>query len=96
MALALNIAFVPSGGMIAAAWATSAAYAVMALTLYFLIRPHYAVPYDWPRIVSVCAAAIVLFACWYLMPSLQVWWIELVLIGAFAALSVRVLRLQRG
>jgi O-antigen/teichoic acid export membrane protein len=92
VALSLNIVFVPSGGMIAAAWATSAAYAVMALTLYFLIRPLYAIPYDWPRIVSVCVLALVYFFGWNSVESMQVWWIELALLATFLMISSAVLR----
>ncbi len=93
VALILNILFVPEGGMIAAAWATSAAYAVMALTLLFLIRRHYHVPYNWGRVLMCCLTAVIFFGLWQNVPSLQIWWIEIGMIGLFALLGAHILGL---
>jgi O-antigen/teichoic acid export membrane protein len=84
VALVLNIVFVPSGGMMAAAWATSAAYAVTALTLLFLIRRHYPIPYNWGRVLSCCLLAGMVFGLWQNVESLQIWWTELIMVGLFS------------
>lgn len=92
VALVCNILFVPTGGMIAAAWATSLAYAAMALTLFVLIQKHYPIPYEWGRIgiASLWAAAI--FCLWYVVPALQFWWFEAGLLILFIAVALAILR----
>jgi len=91
VALVLNALLVPTQGMWAAAAATSAAYAVMALTLLFLIRRHYAVPYAWPRVITAFFLAVGLFAAWESVPALQVWYFEGIMVAAFSLLGARLL-----
>jgi len=93
VALTLNVVLVPTGGMMAAAWATSAAYAVMAMTLFVLIRKQYAVPYDWKKVVPTCLLALGMFGLWDMTPILQVWWIEFGLIALFALAGAFILGL---
>jgi len=93
VALGLNAALVPSYGMWAAALATSAAYAVMALTLLVLIRRHYAVSYSWNRIILAVALTCVLFTTWYQLDSLQTWLIEAGLVAGFVGSAARILEI---
>jgi len=92
VAISINVLYVPSGGMLAAAWATSLAYAAMAITLYLLIRRHYPIPYDWTRIGMVCAWAASIFAIWCFTPLVQVWWAEAALIALFIPVALAILR----
>ena len=91
VALLVNAALVPSQGMWAAATATSAAYAVMALTLLLLVRREYPVPYAWPRVGMSFLIALGLFATWKMVPHLQVWYMEGVLIACFTLVGARLL-----
>ena len=91
VALLLNATLVPANGMWAAALATSAAYAVMAVTLLVLIRRHYPVPYAWPRVAAAVGLASVLFAAWLFVPMMQHWLIEFVLVGVFSLIGSRIL-----
>jgi O-antigen/teichoic acid export membrane protein len=84
VSLALNATLVPAFGLEGAAWATLAAWAVIALTLHLLLRRHYAIPYDWMRVAGMGALAAGLFALWYFIPPLQVWWAQAGLLAAFA------------
>ncbi|MDE2997349.1 MAG: polysaccharide biosynthesis C-terminal domain-containing protein, partial [Bacteroidota bacterium] len=96
VALTLNATLVPTQGMMAAALATSAAYAVMAMTLLMFIRGHYPVPYAWGRVGAAALLAMVCFMAWYFLPVLQVWYLELVLVGAFALMTARMLDISVG
>lgn len=91
VALILNATLVPVHGMWAAALATTAAYAVMAGTLFLLIRPHFPIPYAWPRVLLGLLLALGLFAAWTAVPALHVWYLETVLITAFLLLAARLL-----
>ncbi len=95
VALILNAWLVPIHGMAAAALATSAAYAVMALTLLALIRGPYPVPYGWPRVIGAGLLALVVFAAWELIPGIQIWYIELGLVAGFAAAASAILGVSR-
>ena len=86
-ALVINAWFVPTGGMIAAAAATSAAYAVMAIVLFFLIRPHYPLPYNWVRTIGVILLAGGTFWFWSAQATLQVWWAELGIVIGYALIA---------
>ncbi|MDX1740857.1 MAG: polysaccharide biosynthesis C-terminal domain-containing protein, partial [Rhodothermales bacterium] len=90
VAIALNAAFVPSYGMVAAAWSTAAAYAVMALVLGTLVYRHYPLPYEWPRVVSALLLGGALFAVWWIWEPSLAWEIGLlVCFGAgIAALGI--------
>lgn len=85
VALTLNITLVPRYGMLAAAWATTLSYAVMALMLFLLVRRFYVVPYEWGRVLAAGALAVGLFLAWDFVPALRHWWVELPMIGVFLA-----------
>jgi|AP95_1055475.scaffolds.fasta_scaffold00587_10 O-antigen/teichoic acid export membrane protein len=93
VAILLNAFLVPDYGMWAAALATSAAYTAMALTLLFLIRRHYPIDYRWNRIIPACVTTAVFFFTWYYFGQLQTWWIELLMVSAFALLAAKILKI---
>ena len=64
VSIVINVSFVPHYGMIAAAWAAASAYFVMAALLYILVRRHFAVPYDWKRVLTLGVIALGLFFAW--------------------------------
>jgi O-antigen/teichoic acid export membrane protein len=64
VALGLNILFVPQYGMVAAAWATSLSYAVMAVLLFTIVRRFYPVSYAWTDVFLLIAVAALLFYLW--------------------------------
>ena len=81
VAVILNAVFVPTYGMVAAAWATAAAYAVMAIVLGLLVYRHYPVPYEWRRLAGALGLAAILFALWWVWAPTLLW--EFVLLAAF-------------
>ena len=85
VSLAINIFLVPHFGMTAAAWATTAAYGVMAGSLYFIVRRFYPVPYNWKSVAITLALAGTAFVAWYSLPTLQIWWAELALLAGYLA-----------
>ncbi len=85
LALAINFFAVPHYGMIAAAWATTLAYGLMALLLYQIVKRFYPVPYKWSEIIRLCVLAGAAFAAWHFTPSLQIWWKEALLLIAYLA-----------
>lgn len=85
VALAINLFAVPHFGMIAAAWATTLAYALMALLLYRIVNKFYPVPYQWPTVFRSCLLAAGIFAAWSFRPELQTPIIELALLLAYIA-----------
>lgn len=54
----LNVTLIPSTGMMGAAWATLAAYAVMAGVLYLWERRFYPVAYEWGRVGKILIAGV--------------------------------------
>lgn len=92
MAVLVNAWLVPDFGMMAAAWATTSAYAVMALALLALVRRRYTVSYPWRRVLPLVALASAMLVAWYAIPSLDVWWIELVMVTAFGGAAAYVVR----
>jgi O-antigen/teichoic acid export membrane protein len=96
LTLALNIWLVPTYGMIAAAWATTAAYALMALSLWLLTRRFYPVPYPWGRVAAMGAIGLALFFAWNEVAALQRWYVEALLLVAFLGglIAVRIVPLD--
>lgn len=90
VALAVNAAFVPAYGMIAAAWATSGAYATMSLALVALVNRQYPVPYPWRRISALVLIAGALMAAWAWIPGVASWPVELGLCLAYGVAAWRV------
>ncbi len=81
-----NLIFVPIFGMMAAAWATFLAYFTLAALLYFLIQPHYFIPYEWKRVWILILCAGVIYGA-SLLPFFQVYWmLKLLLLPLFFVL----------
>jgi O-antigen/teichoic acid export membrane protein len=87
-AVVLNLLLTPTFGMMGAAWATTGAYAVMAVVLYAITQRFYPMTYDWKRVGAVCALGLALFAAWSALPVLNVWYLEIGLVLALAAALV--------
>lgn len=60
--IGLNVAFIPTYGMYACAWATLAAYAVMMVLSYILGQRYYPVPYATGKLLSYIAIMLALYA----------------------------------
>jgi O-antigen/teichoic acid export membrane protein len=100
VSLILNTLFVPTYGMIAAAWATAAAYITMSLSLFVLIQRKYPIPYDWKRVLGIAVLAVICFAAWSRFEMLQSFWMECMLIlgyvvGIFVLGIVRIDNLRQ-
>ena len=95
VALSANILFVPQYGMVAAAWSTSASYAVMSILLLVFSQRFYHVSYQWGRVGLMVAAASGVFALWYFEPALQVFWIEGLLVAGFVIVAVLASRARK-
>ncbi|NNE45110.1 MAG: oligosaccharide flippase family protein [Rhodothermales bacterium] len=86
VAVVLNAAFVPTYGMIAAAWSTAAAYAVMALVLGVIMYRHYPLPYEWARVGGLLVLAGCLFGVWeFWTPQSLPWEFGLLLVFGLGA-----------
>jgi O-antigen/teichoic acid export membrane protein len=88
--LALNFALIPRLGILGAAWATVAAYAVMALLGGVFSQRLYPIPFEWRRLALVAAgaaavAALARLAPGALVPALAV---KSALLALFAAALV--------
>jgi hypothetical protein len=57
--VSLNFLWIPRYGIIGAAWANGAAYAVQAALGYVLSQRFYAIAYEWGRLARVCGAGVV-------------------------------------
>ena len=67
--IGLNFLLIPRYGIVGAAWANGAAYAVQAALGYLFSQRFYPVSYEWGRIASVCAAATAAYVAARLLPS---------------------------
>jgi O-antigen/teichoic acid export membrane protein len=82
-----NFALIPLWGIMGAAAATLAAYAVMAGVLYLVVRKIYPVPYEWARIIKIGVAAAIAFSLyWYVTPRIPGFIWKLALLCLFIAL----------
>ena len=106
VSLSVNIFLIPVYGMLAAAWATAVAYAVMALTLGIIVRRFYPVPYDWGAVIKAGGLALALYIAWWRLDWSTHWVAEgMLLVGYLVGLIVlrvvpwhsllRLLRLRR-
>ena len=68
--LALNIWLIPRYGMIGAAWATGAAYAVQAAIAFVLSQRHYPVSYEHGRVARVIASAFAAYLLAVALPAM--------------------------
>lgn len=60
--ITMNFALVPRLGMMGAAWATVAGYAVMAVLGYRFANRHYPIPFEWKRIGVIALASGLAFS----------------------------------
>jgi O-antigen/teichoic acid export membrane protein len=67
----LNFLLIPRHGIVAAAWANGAAYAVQAALGFMLSQRFYPVAYEWGRLSRVCAAAVAAYVAAALLPRLH-------------------------
>lgn len=92
--LAVNVAFIPRFGYVASAWATLICYASMAIVSYLLGQRHYPVPY---RVGVVIYFMVSSLGLWYAseflsIPSPYSWGMGLLMMAAYAGITVPVLR----
>jgi O-antigen/teichoic acid export membrane protein len=70
--VALNFLLIPAYGIVGAAWANGAAYAVQAGLGYTFSQRFYPIAYEWGRIVRACLAGIAAYAAASMLPSIRV------------------------
>jgi O-antigen/teichoic acid export membrane protein len=68
----LNFLLIPTHGIVGAAWANGAAYAVQAALGYAFSQRFYPIAYEWGRIVRVCLAGIAAYVAARMLPSVHV------------------------
>jgi O-antigen/teichoic acid export membrane protein len=68
----LNFLLIPAYGIVGAAWANGAAYAVQAGLGYALSQRFYPIAYEWGRIIRACLAAIAAYGVARMLPSVHV------------------------
>jgi O-antigen/teichoic acid export membrane protein len=68
--IGLNVLWIPRYGIIGAAWANGAAYAVQAAVAYGLSQRFYPVRYEYGRLVRAVSAAVVAYAAARLVPAM--------------------------
>jgi O-antigen/teichoic acid export membrane protein len=83
-----NFLLIPRFGIMGAAWATVASYAVMAALGFFLSRRLYPVPFETRRLASLAAGALVVYGLSLLAPAarLPALAVKLMLVAAFTGL----------
>jgi len=81
-----NILLIPIYGMMAAAWMTLVSYFTLAMLLYFLIRPHYRVDYEWKRILLIAISTAVIYIISTTPFFHHLWLMRLVLLPLFFVL----------
>jgi len=69
-----NVVLIPRAGILGAAWATIAAYAVALLLSVLLGRRVFTVPMSWKGAGHVLLAAAAMVLCWYLVPTGETPW----------------------
>jgi len=70
--IGLNFLLIPRYGIVGAAWANGAAYAVQAGLGYAFSQRFYPIAYEWGRIARVCLAGIVAYTAARLMPAVDI------------------------
>jgi O-antigen/teichoic acid export membrane protein len=84
--LGVNLLFIPTFGMMAAAWSHVVAYLTLSGLLYFLIQRHYYIKYEWNRIAILagCGGLVYLLSA---APFLRNYWLlKLLLLPLFFVL----------
>jgi peptidoglycan biosynthesis protein MviN/MurJ (putative lipid II flippase) len=69
--IALNFVLIPTHGIVGAAWANGAAYAIQAGLGYTFSQRFYPIRYEWGRIARVCLAAVAAYAVAGALPSIH-------------------------
>ncbi len=87
-AVVANAWLVPRYGMYGAAWATTGAYVVMAVSLFLFVRREYPVPYPWAKVAVLFIVAAALYAAWVTNTFAQVWYVESGLLLVYLAVVV--------
>jgi len=67
----LNFVLIPKYGMVGAAWANGACYAVQAILGYAFSQRFYRISYEWGRLARVSAAGLLAFVVARAIPSLR-------------------------
>ncbi len=87
--VAANFLLIPIMGMMGAAWATLAAYMLLAGLLYMLTRRIYPVAYRWGQMTAVLGAAgLCYIGCIYLETMIANVWLELLIEISLCAIFV--------
>lgn len=81
--IGLNFLLIPFFGMLGAAWATVAAYGLLAALLYRKSNALYPIPYEWGRIMKVSVLALGLFMLQIYLFHFENPWIKGLLIPCF-------------
>jgi O-antigen/teichoic acid export membrane protein len=68
----LNFFWIPRYGIVGAAWANGAGYAVQAVLGFLLSQRFYPITYEWGRLARVCAAAITACVAGRWLPAIHV------------------------
>jgi len=67
----LNFVLIPRFGMVGAAWANGACYAVQAVLGYFFSQRFYRISYEWSRVARISAAGLLAWAAARALPELR-------------------------
>ena len=70
--VALNFLLIPAYGIVGAAWANGAAYAVQAGLGYAFSQRFYPIAYEWGRIIRVCLAGLAAYVAAIMLPSIRI------------------------
>jgi O-antigen/teichoic acid export membrane protein len=70
--IVLNFALIPRFGIVGAAWANGAGYAVQAAVGYGFAQRFYPIQYEWGRLIRVCGAAIAATLAARMLPAISV------------------------
>ena len=69
--VALNFLLIPRYGIVGAAWANGAAYAVQAALGFAFSQRFYPIAYEWGRIARVCAVGLLAYGAARMVPSVH-------------------------
>jgi O-antigen/teichoic acid export membrane protein len=69
--IGLNFVLIPRYGIVGAAWANGAGYAVQAALGYAFSQRFYPIAYEWGRIARVCLAGMAAYAVACMVPSIH-------------------------
>jgi O-antigen/teichoic acid export membrane protein len=88
--IGVNILLIPLMGIMGAALATLASYAIMAIAMYFASQKFYQIQYEWSKVAGTAFAAAIAFVAFKLLHPLPLEWygltVKLGLLLVFLAL----------